>query len=180
MHLYTENNMYCTYYLKISALKKQSSKVMINLTDMRQTTGGDGTTMKLFMATHGHMASGMMSTLKLLFGACPNLEVFDAYVDENSVQEKLEQFFNRTGTDEEVLLLSDIYGSSVNQAMYQWLSRPHTRLVTGINLAFLVEVSMRDEINDEDLEQLIQDGRSALKRVMPEEGSLPDNNEDFF
>ena len=64
--------------------------------------------------------------------------------------------------------------------MYQWLSRPHTRLVTGVNLAFLVEVSMRDEINDEDLEQLIQDGRSALKRVMPEEGSLPDNNEDFF
>ena len=136
--------------------------------------------MKLFLATHGHMASGMMSTLKLLFGACPNLEVFDAYVDEASVQEKLEQFFDRTNPEEDVLLLSDIYGSSVNQAMYQWLSRPHTRLVTGINLAFLVEVSLRDEISDEDLEQLIQEGRKALKRVLPEEGSLPDSNEDFF
>ena len=41
--------------------------------------------LKIFLSSHGSMASGMQSSLKILMGECENLTVFDAYLDESCV-----------------------------------------------------------------------------------------------
>mgnify|MGYP000756435829 FL=1 len=43
--------------------------------------------LKIFLSSHGSMASGMQSSLKILMGECENLTVFDAYLDESCVQD---------------------------------------------------------------------------------------------
>ena len=135
--------------------------------------------MKLFVSSHGHLASGIKSSMEILYGRCDDLTVFDAYVDERSVKEELEQFFKTVNEGEQVLLISDLYGSSVNQAMSLFLNRPETTLIAGANLALMIGLAGRERISGEELNELITQSREMLcivdldKEMMPEE-------EDFF
>lgn len=135
--------------------------------------------MKIFLSSHGHLASGLKSSLEILYGSCENITVFDAYVDENSVQEQLELFFETVKEGEQVLLISDLYGSSVNQAMSMHLHRPNTTLVAGANLAFLIGLMGRDSVTEEELNHLIEQSREMLCIVhLEQDDKTPED--DFF
>ena len=134
--------------------------------------------LKLFLSSHGHMASGMKSSIEIVCGQNNNLTVFDAYVDEKNVSEQLDAFYETVGEDDQVILLSDLYGGSVNQQMYMYLSKPNTMLVAGVNLALVLELTALDSITEEGLERLVEQSRQALKVVKPEESKAEE--EDFF
>ncbi|RFZ78829.1 PTS sugar transporter subunit IIA [Lacrimispora amygdalina] len=135
--------------------------------------------MKLFVSSHGHLASGLISSMEILYGRCDNITVFDAYVDERSVKEQLEQFFETVNEGEQVLLISDLYGSSVNQAMSLFLDRPDTTLIAGANLALMIGLAGRDRISREELDELIAQSRKMLCIVDLEKEMIPEE-EDFF
>ena len=142
--------------------------------------------LKIFLASHAHLASGMKSSLDLLFGECPNLRVFDAYVESDErLTDELDTFFQMISEDDDVLLLSDIYGGSVNTQMCSYLNRPKTRLVTGINLSFLIEIASTSVITDERLDEIIEQSRFFMRRVVLDgEGgddmNTASNSEDEF
>ena len=124
------------------------------------------------------MASGMKSSIEIFCGQNNNLTVFDAYVDEKNVSEQLDAFYRTVGEDDQVILLSDLYGGSVNQQMYMYLAKPNTMLVAGVNLALVLELTALDSITEEGLERLVEQSREALKVVKPEESKTEE--EDFF
>ncbi len=134
--------------------------------------------LKIFLSSHGHFASGLKSSLDILLGNSDVVTVFDAYIDEKIVQEQLELFYETVKEDDQILLLSDLYGGSVNQVMATYLDRPNTTLVAGVNLAFVLEVATKEKISEEELEIIIKQSRNALKQVKLEE--LGDEEEDFF
>lgn len=141
--------------------------------------------LKVFLASHAHLASGMRSSLLIFMNDCPNLTVYDAYTegDTSTVQDHLDAFYETVSPEDEVLLLSDIYGGSVNTAMCAYLDRPNTRLVSGINLAFLIEVMAEPKLSDERLDEIIQNSRAFLRRVeldAPESASAANSEDDFF
>ena len=140
--------------------------------------------LKVFLASHAHLASGMRSSLLIFMNDCPNLTVYDAYAegDTSTVQDHLDAFYETVAPEDEVLLLSDIYGGSVNTAMCAYLDRPNTRLVAGINLAFLIEVMAEPSLSDVRLDEIIQNSRAFLRRVELDapEGSAAANSEDDF
>jgi mannose/fructose-specific phosphotransferase system component IIA len=114
-------------------------------------------------------------------GPNDRITVFDAYINQDSVQEHLDEFYRNVGPDDKVLLLSDLYGGSVNSVMYTYLDRPNTRLVAGVNLALVLELAVKEDISDEDLEALVEQSRTMLRVVpfeKPEEEK--EENEDFF
>ena len=45
---------------------------------------------RFFLASHGHLASGLASSIQILTGDSSRLRVFDADVDERSLEEELE------------------------------------------------------------------------------------------
>lgn len=87
---------------------------------------------KFFLSSHGHLASGLASSLDILLGGHDRVTVFDAYVDEKSLNDALDAFFQTVGEKDQVILLSDMYGGSVNSTMYTYLDRPNTTLVAGV------------------------------------------------
>lgn len=133
--------------------------------------------LKIFLSSHGHFASGLKSSLDILIGNSDVVTVFDAYIDEKIVQEQLELFYETVKEDDQILLLSDLYGGSVNQVMATYLDRPNTTLVAGVNLAFVLEVATKEKISEEELEIIIKQSRNALKQVKLEEIG---DEEDFF
>lgn len=135
--------------------------------------------MKLFVSSHGHLASGLKSSMEILYGRCDNVTVFDAYVDERSVQEQLKKFFETVNEGEQVLLISDLYGSSVNQAMSLFLDRPDTTLIAGANLALMIGLAGRECISRKELNELIAQSREMLCIVDLEKETIS-QEEDFF
>lgn len=135
--------------------------------------------LKIFLSSHGHMASGIKSSLDILIGNTEKITVFDAYVDERNVKDVLEGFYETVSADDEVLLLSDLYGGSVNQVMFTFLNRPNTRLVSGVNLALVLELAIKETVSDSELEELVENSRMMMK-VVKIEALADDNDSDEF
>ena len=136
--------------------------------------------LKIFLSSHGHMASGIKSSLDILIGNTDKITVFDAYVDEKNVQDVLDDFYKTVGEDDEVLLLSDLYGGSVNQVMFTYLNRPNTRLVSGVNLALVLELAIKETISDSELEELVETSRMMMKIVKIEALADDNDSDEFF
>ena len=137
--------------------------------------------LKLFISSHGHFASGIKSSVEILMGPNDRITVFDAYINQDSVNEHLDAFFRTVKPDDEVIMLSDLYGGSVNSVMYTYLTRPNTRLVAGVNLALVLELAVKEEISDEDLAALVEQSRTMLRIVELEKAQEEESNdEDFF
>lgn len=135
---------------------------------------------KIFISSHGHFASGLKSSLEILMGPNDRVTVFDAYVTQESVQEHLDAFYETVGPEDTVLLLSDLYGGSVNSVMYTYLTKPNTKLVAGVNLALVLDLAVREEISDEELADLVEQSRSMLRIVELEQTEEEESNDDFF
>ncbi|MBQ1340911.1 MAG: PTS sugar transporter subunit IIA [Erysipelotrichaceae bacterium] len=137
--------------------------------------------LKLFISSHGHFASGIKSSVEILMGPNDRITVFDAYINQDSVNEHLDAFFRNVGPQDEVIMLSDLYGGSVNSVMYTYLTRPNTRLVAGVNLALVLELAVKEEISDEDLAALVEQSRTMLRIVELEKAREEESqDEDFF
>ncbi|MFV0479066.1 MAG: PTS sugar transporter subunit IIA [Anaerorhabdus sp.] len=134
--------------------------------------------MKIFLASHGKLASGVKSSLNILLGNSDKVTVFDAYLDDRNVAAEVEKFYETVSEYEEVLLLSDLYGGSVNQVLFACLQRENTRLVAGVNLAFVLEVAIREAISDEELSEIVNQSREMLRIVINDDEEV--ETEDFF
>ena len=138
---------------------------------------------KFFLSTHGHMASGLKSSVDILLGDSSCLTAFDAYVDERSLEDQLNAFYETVAPEDQVILLSDMFGGSVNSMMYLFLNRPNTMLVTGVNLALVIGLIVgKDSLTRESVEELVRQGREAVRIVDLEEtaGSGGAESEELF
>ncbi|MDO4198315.1 MAG: hypothetical protein Q4D13_04950 [Erysipelotrichaceae bacterium] len=135
---------------------------------------------KLFLSSHGKMASGIKSTLSILAGDTSKLEVFDAYIDDSSVQDHLDEFFKSVSADDQVLLMSDILGGSVNTAMCQYLERPNTQLVAGVNLAFVLQMMFEENLSPERIDEVVEESRNGLQRIEMKKTEETSSDDDFF
>ena len=97
---------------------------------------------KIFLATHGRMASGMKSSIDLLMGSSEALTVFDAYLPgvTVSVGEQAAQFLAQCEPSETKLLVSDMLGGSVNQELMKYSDLENVFVITGITLTLLLEL----------------------------------------
>ena len=121
----------------------------------------------IFIAAHGHMASGALSSLEMFLGKMPQVTVFDAYVDEKILEQQVENFLSACTEDDEAIMVTDLYGGSVNNVLTLYGNRKNTYLVAGFNLAFLLALcaERKENITEERLLELIEESRNALLLV---------------
>ena len=104
--------------------------------------------LKIFLSSHGTLASGMKKSVEILAGRSDKLVTFDAYVNDEQLKDAIDAFFKETNEEDDKVLLSDLYGGSVNQKMYLYLNRPNTYLIAGVNLALVLELLMQENVNE--------------------------------
>ena len=135
--------------------------------------------LKLFISSHGHLASGIKSSLDILLGNSDNVVAFDAYVNQDNLADQLNKFYETVNDHDEVILLSDLYGGSVNNEMMLHLNRANTRLVTGVNLALVFELACKQSVTDEQLKEIIEQSRTVLTQVVVDENIAVEQDEFF-
>lgn len=129
------------------------------------------------------MASGLKSSLEILMGKADNVTVFDAYVNEDRVEDQVEAFFKTLEEGDQAILMSDLYGGSVNQVLYRYLDRPETYLIAGVNLGLVIELVVMSQmpVSIEDLRNAVEAAREGLQvRTLDDNTTAANDEEDFY
>lgn len=134
---------------------------------------------KYFISSHGKLASGFKSSIDVLLGQSNNVTVFDAYLDETNFEDLIKAYLEKQSEDDQIILLSDLFGGSVNQVMSLYAQKENIVLVAGVNLAFVLELvaSGDQHLTLDQIDDLIVQSRNALCRVELSELKEPD---EFF
>jgi len=134
---------------------------------------------KYFISSHGKLASGFKSSIEILLGQSNNVTVFDAYLDETNFEDVIKAYLENQCEDDQIILMSDLFGGSVNQVMSLYAQKENIVLVAGVNLAFVLELVATGEhhLTLDQIDELIIDSRNALCRVELNELKEPD---EFF
>ncbi|KAF1299440.1 PTS mannose transporter subunit IIA [Enterococcus sp. JM4C] len=95
---------------------------------------------KLVLASHGKFASGILSSLQLICGATDEITTLDCYLTEEFDLHAAVAEIIEANVDKEVVVVTDLFGGSVNNEFLTYIQRPNYYLVAGMNLPFLIEL----------------------------------------
>lgn len=138
--------------------------------------------MKILLATHGHMASGVASSIEILFNGIPeNLHFFDAYIDDDKLDDKIVEFLNETDPREVKILISDVYGGSVCQQMTKYMEYENTFVLTGMNLGLVISLlTCSEELDKVTIQKIINDTKEFICLIDQDEMNKNVVEDDIF
>lgn len=139
---------------------------------------------KILVASHGHLASGIRSSIEILTGMSNLVEAVDCYVDDTDFTPRIEAFIDSVGPDDDAVIFTDIYGGSVFQKVVLMEPEKHGIVhVTGMNLGLVIETLISaGPVTAESVKQSIELARQTMQVVEPP-NSISDDGEsdgDFF
>lgn len=124
---------------------------------------------KVLVASHGHLASGIRSSIEILTGMADMVEAVDCYVDDSDFTPRIQAFIDSVGPEDEAIIFTDIYGGSVFQKVI--LMEPEKRgivHVTGMNLGLVIEALLGAEpVTADSINQSVELARATMQVVEP-------------
>lgn len=124
---------------------------------------------KVLVASHGHLASGIRSSIGILTGMADMVEAVDCYVDNFDFTPRIQAFIDSVGPEDEAIIFTDIYGGSVFQKVV--LMEPEKRgivHVTGMNLGLVIEALLGAEpVTADSIKQSVELARVTMQVVEP-------------
>lgn len=109
---------------------------------------------KIVIATHGNYADGIVSAIHIIIGDTPNITCFNTYTKDKNLKKAIDAYFMNVVKEDEVIILTDLFGGSVNQAFMPYSKLVGVYVIAGFNLALLLEVVMLDGQVPIDIRQL--------------------------
>ena len=135
---------------------------------------------RFLIATHSTLAEGFTNTLMFFAGDGIDVTYINAYIDGKPIDEKINSFFSTLNDKDELIVLTDLLAGSVNQNLYKYISREHTHILTGINLALalsLVLESANDYLTKERINQLVNSSRENIVYMNEFQAEVDDDDE---
>lgn len=121
---------------------------------------------QIIIISHKTMAQGMVETIKFFTGNVQNLHFICAY--ENGENEfpidKLVKLIDSFNSQDQIFLLTDLLGGSVNQNCTQLINKRHVNVITGINLTIALSIVLdtSDYLSNEEISELIKQAKSQM------------------
>lgn len=118
---------------------------------------------KILVASHGHLASGLQSSLEILTGMGSKISVIDAYVDDHNYVIDIRKFITDLNGEFGVIF-TDLIGGSVNQkAILEANGHDNVVIISGVNLPIvlsaILEVDVLDKIR---LDRMIKESQIEM------------------
>ncbi len=100
---------------------------------------------KFIIATHGHLATGVKSSLDIIIGQTAPVTLITAYTDGNEgIEKELNAALDTLAANEELIIFTDLLGGSITNQVLRQALRERVHVVAGFNLALLIEIMMAD------------------------------------
>lgn len=122
----------------------------------------------LVIASHHNMAKGLKDTLEFVSGGTQKTVALAGYVDNRPIEETIAELMDGFEAEDEVVVLTDLTYGSVNQQFFKYRNRPHTHIVSGMNLPLAVQVAMEsqdDYITVERMREMVEASKNEIKYV---------------
>lgn len=123
---------------------------------------------KFIVVTHAALASGFKSATELIMGEQTNLVAYCAYVDPDvDVIKQVKTAISQKSEADEVVVITDLLGGSVNTAMMELLQMDKVHLVTGANLLMMMQLMLLGEDCDlaTELQQVVTQAKEGIAYV---------------
>lgn len=97
--------------------------------------------MRFVMATHGTFAVGIKESIKLIAGEFKNLKALSCYMKEDfNLKDEIDKILLE-GKDEEIIVVTDIFGGSINNAFVERIpENKNLFVISGLNLPLMLEL----------------------------------------
>jgi mannose/fructose/sorbose-specific phosphotransferase system IIA component len=124
----------------------------------------------IILVTHGELAIGILSSLKLIYGEVENIGTVTITASENmgeikeTIYKKIKEFNN----DFPTIIITDITNGSTTQVGLSIMNeRKNTYLISGVNLGLLLEVILGDFTHDENknkelLREIVENAKETI------------------
>lgn len=137
----------------------------------------------VIVATHGHFASGLKSTIELICGEMENLQTID-YIAEMTVEaleQKYDKAMEKLQVYEHILILTDVFGGTpFNRAAMKYADDSRVSLLSGVNFTLAYGALTADGKNIEtEIEEILEEAREGIAefKVAPARNT-EENDED--
>lgn len=133
---------------------------------------------KFVLASHGSLAEGIKNSVEMISGKQNNLYAFCMKEGESPtvLKERIEEIIFDSNKKDEIVLVSDFPGGSVNTLLMSFLTQNNIYLVSGMNSMLVLNLLLSKEPIDSCLKNAINAGKNTIKRIELEE----ENEEDDF
>ena len=131
--------------------------------------------------THSTLTEGFYNSTKFLSGLTTNVKFIDAYVGESDWTKEAVEIISSQDKDKELIVLTDIYGGSVNQKMTLMLAKYHFILITGVNLPLVLSLVLETQpLTKEKCKNLVEEARKQLQIIEPIKSDSNETDSDFL
>lgn len=139
---------------------------------------------KILIASHGCVASGVKSLVKILVRDDSAITAVDCYLDESDPTVAIRSWIDAIEPEDEAVIFTDLLGGSVCNNVT--MMKPEERgiiHVTGINVACVLECLLcADPLTVESVDEIITAASKQMVRVAVNEETVQDGeqDDDFF
>ncbi len=129
----------------------------------------------IVITSHGPMAQGILETSKLFFGEQPQLKACCLFANDNPDEfvDVLKEAVAEVDTGDGVIVFCDmLFGSPCNcmaRIIAEDMESDKVQVITGVNLAMILQILSVREANDVDVAELLKagnDGIADLKAIL--------------
>lgn len=122
---------------------------------------------QFIIATHGNFAKGIESSIGIILGKFENLESLPCYTKEDfNLAKEIDRMLLQY-KDKEIIVVTDIFGGSVNNAFMEKIpSNKNLHVISGLNLSLILELlGEQEEYNNakELIENSIINSKESVK-----------------
>ena len=119
---------------------------------------------KILLASHACLAGGMKSSVEMVTGPQEHLSAVCAYTEETpDFKGYLETVIRDLKAEDELVIVTDVLGGSVNNEASQFKNLAHVHVIAGMNLALVLSLVISTE---PDTSRLIEESIHAAKEQM--------------
>ncbi|GAA6425672.1 PTS sugar transporter subunit IIA [Dielma fastidiosa] len=114
---------------------------------------------RIILATHGYFAEGILSSAKIIIGEIQNVETLCCYVEEGEdYEQRIKSLLeSHDYSESSLIVVTDLLGGSINNMFMNYINDFQFYLVSGLNLALLLELIMQtEEVNKERIRAVIK------------------------
>ncbi|WP_100486726.1 PTS sugar transporter subunit IIA [Sporolactobacillus pectinivorans] len=135
---------------------------------------------KIIIASHNKLADGMKKTLEFISGPKKNCIALSAYVNNKPIEDEIAEIIKKVPAEDELIIFTDMLAGSVNQKFFPYQERPHTHIISGMNLPIILAIVLspeNDYLTEDRVRQLITEARDQLVYVNDIKAEVSDDDE---
>lgn len=134
---------------------------------------------QIIIATHGGLSKGMLDSLHMVAGgAADGIETYSLEFGQNP-NDYYEELRERiAATEEQFIIMCDIKGGSVHNALFRLTELPNVVLFSGLTMGMALEIALtaRDGLDADAAQRVLDAAREGVTVTVG--GAIADEDED--